>query len=421
MRKYGKPMVARFEPAALSPDEFDRLRALDRYLITGTPSEPNFDELTALGAFTFKVPLCFIALIGERTQFLKSAFGTNVREGSREASFCSFAILEDEPLIVLDTLLDDRFVSSPYVQGPPHVRFYAGAALIDSDGYKLGTFCLYDLVPRSEFGRVEIEALERFASLSTRMIEQRLLTMRTLRAEEEASQAAQHLGQILESTSDSVVLLNGDWEIAFMNENAASNLPGGFNLLGKNIWTAIPGSVGAIFETSYRTGMAEQRTVSFEAYSTNMDAFRDVHAHPSGDGLAIFFRNITEKKRQAETLRKLEERYRLATLSASEGIWDWELSAPEAYFSSRWQQILGLPEEEFRAPISHWLLRMHPRDLQRGETDFEKLLATIQSEFTFEYRMRHDDGTWRWIRSRGRVVRNEEDQPIRIAGSISDI
>lgn len=414
-------MVARFTPAALPHNELDRLNALERYLITGNSEEPAFDDLTKLAAFTFNVPRCFLTVIGERIQFIKSAFGSDIREVLRDESFCGYTLLDSEPLIVLDTLQDPRFAHSRYVQGEPHVRFYAGATLVDSDGFKLGTFCICDLVAKSEFGPTEIEVLKRFASLAASLIEQRLLTQRTVRAEEEASQAARHVRQILESTSDGVVLVNRDWEIAFMNEIAASRLPGGHDLLGKNMWQAIPGSAGSIFETSYRAAVAENRTVSFETYSTNINAYVDVHAHPSEGGLAIFFRDVTEKKNQEETLRKLEERYHLATLSAREGIWDWECACPEAYYSSRWQQILGLPEQDFCAPISHWLERMHPRDLRRAETDFLELADTGQNEFTYEYRMRHADGTWRWIRSRGRLVRNEEGQPTRIAGSISDI
>ncbi len=410
-----------FKPAPLPLDEIDRLRALDSYYILDTQDEVAFDELTALGAFTFKVPLCLITLVRKDTQFFKSAFGTEMRHASRDESFCSYALLEDEPLVILDSLNDERFAKSPHVLGGPKIRFYAGMPLVEPSGHKIGTFCLYDVVPKEAFGPEEIAAIKRFAVLAFQLIEQRLLPMRLRRQEEEALVAARHASLILESTSDSVLLVGEDWKITFLNQNAFKGFAQIRNLLGEDLWTAFPSLAGTIFETAFRQASAEKKMVSFEGPCEHLLRYFEVHVHPSGNGLAIFFRDITERKMHQESLRRLEERYHIAALAASEGIWDFNQITREAYYSAEFQRILGLQPEEFTGTISDFLDRLCPRDRLRATGEINAWKEGTQSDFRGEYRIRHADGGWRWVRNRGRIVRDESGTILRIAGSMRDI
>lgn len=77
----------------------------------------------------------------------------------------------DEPFVILDTHSDWRFVNSPQVVGPPHVRFYAGAPLRTSDGYNLGSLCVIDDKPRSEFTPRQRLILKEFAAVTIREME----------------------------------------------------------------------------------------------------------------------------------------------------------------------------------------------------------------------------------------------------------
>ncbi len=129
-------------------NEPERLAALHRYQILDTPAEAAFDRITTLAARLFKVPTVLISLVDESRAWFKSSIGFSAPEVPRDATICSFAVLTNEPLIVPDTRLDERFACNPFVQCEPGMRFYAGAPLVDRHGFNLGTLCLLDTVPR---------------------------------------------------------------------------------------------------------------------------------------------------------------------------------------------------------------------------------------------------------------------------------
>jgi diguanylate cyclase (GGDEF)-like protein/PAS domain S-box-containing protein len=410
-----------FVPAELPSNEIERLIVLARYSILDTPREPTFDSLTAVGAFSFQVPLCLITLIGKDFHFFKSAYGTEVCLTPREGSFSDYALLQDEPLVVLDAIRDPRFVNGPHVKGDAHIRFYAGAPLVSADGYKLGTFCILDRVARQAFGQREIETLKHLASLTAEAMEQRLLTPRIERAERDLKDAAEQTKLILESTTDDVFLLDKEWNFTYINEKANSHMARGRNLLGRNFWEAFPYLRDTQFERNYRKVVEEQVPIVFEDYSAHLRAFLEIHAQPCGDGLAVFFRDITPQRVQELALRKAEERYRIAALTTSEGIWDWDWETGETYFSARCQEIIGLPAVDVTAPNSLWTERFHPKDRLLITQDLGDQSTDDSREFRREYRILHEDGSWRWIRSRGTVFRNKDGEITRMLGAISDI
>ena len=117
-------------PKSLPPaNELERLAALYRYDILDTSAEVAFDRIVTLAARIFKVPTVLISLVDESRAWFKSSVGFEAREVPREETICRFAMLSDEPLIVPDTQLDERFACNPFVLCEPGLRFYAGAPL----------------------------------------------------------------------------------------------------------------------------------------------------------------------------------------------------------------------------------------------------------------------------------------------------
>jgi diguanylate cyclase (GGDEF)-like protein/PAS domain S-box-containing protein len=227
--------------------------------------------------------------------------------------------------------------------------------------------------------------------------------------------------QILEATTDCVLVINKDWDFVFLNSKAIAMIAQGQDLIGKNVWEVFPDALGTPFEAHYRQAARDKLPVSFEEYYPGLGILFEIHANPSGDDLVIFFRDITAQRARELELEKIEERYRLATLSTTEGIWDWDLVTDVVYYASRWNEIVGLPAIDFTGTLAHWRDRFHPRDLPRIEEEFKELQRSGGSEFQHEHRICHEDGSWHWILSRGTIMRDASGKITRMTGSISDI
>jgi diguanylate cyclase (GGDEF)-like protein/PAS domain S-box-containing protein len=129
---------------------------------------------------------------------------------------------------------------------------------------------------------------------------------------------------------------------------------------------------------------------------------------------------IQEKLRAEAALRASEERYALAAQGSHDGLWDWDLERHELYLSPRWKEMLGYGEAELSSSPHEWFERVHPDDLPK----LQEALGTHEcsgSHFECEHRMRHRDGTYRWMLSRGIALCDENNRATRIAGSQTDV
>ncbi len=153
----------------LPPEELERQAALERTGLLDTEPEERFDRFTRMACKAFRVPIALVSLVDENRQWFKSCQGMSASETSRGISFCGHAILNSSLLVIEDASLDPRFSNNPLVTGDPHIRFYAGAPLHNSEGFRLGTLCLIDRVPRT-FGEEDESLLREIADCVEREI-----------------------------------------------------------------------------------------------------------------------------------------------------------------------------------------------------------------------------------------------------------
>ena len=128
-----------------------------------------------------------------------------------------------------------------------------------------------------------------------------------------------------------------------------------------------------------------------------------------------------ERQKTLEALRLSEERYALAVRGANDGLWDWDLSTDKIYFAPRWKSILGYLDAQIGNSPQEWLGRVHSLDRDRVMEEISQHLAGQSPHLETEHRMLHDEGSYRWVLTRGLAFRDAKGNAIRMAGSQSDI
>jgi len=158
-------------------EESARLSALRSYCVLETGREARFDDLTCLACTICETPVSLISLVDTNRLFFKSAHGMDVREVPYPDFFCGHAIRQRDIFVVPDANEDLRFANHPLVADSPRVRFYAGAPLITPQGYRLGTLCVIDFVPR----QLQPKQLETLRILARQVMCQLELNLQAMR------------------------------------------------------------------------------------------------------------------------------------------------------------------------------------------------------------------------------------------------
>jgi len=128
-------------------------------------------------------------------------------------------------------------------------------------------------------------------------------------------------------------------------------------------------------------------------------------------------------KEQVTLYRSLvlsEERYAIALSRVNDGLWDWNIRTGENYFSPRWKEILGYPDHELKNDVGSFTDHLHPDDKDRVLGAARTHLKT-RSTYDIEHRMICKDGSHIWVHNRGQATWDKDDNPVRMAGAMSDI
>ena len=257
---------------------------------------------------------------------------------------------------------------------------------------------------------------------------------------------AAFLASIVQSSEDSIVGIRLDGVI--LSWNASSEWFWGYTaeeVIGKHVKILFPPERVEEFAKTIEKIHRDESIKRFEtvrvrkdgsliAVSVILSPVRDPHGKPLG--AAAIYHDLTARKQaedqllaakqaaeaSAASLRISEERYALATQATYDGIFDWNLATGESYLSPRFKRILGYSADELPNDFSTFIERVHPEDRKQVSGRISGNLPKTDAEtFEDEVRVCCKDGNFRWVASRGRLVRSPQGKPVRFIGSIRDI
>jgi PAS domain S-box-containing protein len=167
--------------------------------------------------------------------------------------------------------------------------------------------------------------------------------------------------------------------------------------------------------------VAEERATGLDGTVTDVEVACTLFEDSHGRGIQSVMRDLSERKRTEAALRESEERLSLAFAGAQEGVWDWNLETGYVVYSTRWKQMLGYADEEIEPDVSAWERLLHPDDHERAR-QLNAAVARGERTYQAEFRLRHKNGHYVDVLSRGLPVRRDGSGPvIRIVGTHFDL
>lgn len=229
--------------------------------------------------------------------------------------------------------------------------------------------------------------------------------------------------RILERITEAFVSLDANWCYTYMNKQAGEI----FNrdpekMIGKHIWTEFPEGLGQPFHHAYEKAMATQEYIYMEEHYKPFNKWFENHIYPSPDGLSIFFRDITEKKRAEQEILRANERFEKVAEATNDAIWEWDISNDVHYWGGGFKSLFGHDVDKIFPTGQVWKAHIHPEDLAEVQNSlFQVINSANQDVWKMEYRYLRKDGTFAFVIDKGIVVRNEQGKAIRMVGAMTDI
>lgn len=230
------------------------------------------------------------------------------------------------------------------------------------------------------------------------------------RAKAEHARVRARLIDILENVTEGFVALDHSWRYSYVNRSAGEMLGRSpARLIGRHIWREFPEGVGQPFHDAYQRVMTARTPETVEEYYPPWDRWFENRIYPAPEGIAIFFRDITERKQAEHRLRDSEERFRATFEQAAVGIAHVAPNGQWLRVNRKLCAILGYTEDELRARNFQDIT--HPDDLDSDLGQVQRMLAGEVDTYSMEKRYLRKSGSIVWVELTVSLVRDSECTP----------
>ncbi|MDB5838571.1 MAG: domain S-box protein [Herminiimonas sp.] len=325
------------------------------------------------------------------------------------------AFAEKHRVIIEDTETDPRFTRYRALAREQGFRAVYSTPFFGASGQVIGAVSVYFPEPRRPSER-ELRLSDIYAGSVALFIER-------MRAEVDLHIERDRSHQILQSMGEGFILLDRNYGVLQINAEAMRHDRRPVSeIIGRSHWDAWPGSEQSVLGQLYRHAMSERLpAISLEhsdTYSSIRGAWMEVRAYPFGEGLAIFYRDVTERKKAEVGLRESEARYR--TLTETISLVVWRANAEGAMYAENpsWAAFTGQTTEQYRG--SGWFDAVHMDDRANALAAWYMALAA-RKPYEAAYRLRRHDGQYRDIISRGVAVTGPDGEVVEWVGNCTDV
>jgi len=381
-------------------DESKRLKALDSYGVLDTLPEKEYDAIARLASYICQVPLAFISFIDGERQWFKSKVGLDVDSIPISDSFCRHTILSNHFVEVPDASKHHLYCEAEIVKGSFGVRFYASAPLIDPDGYRIGTLCVFD----QKVKHLTHEQRDALHILADEVMSH--LILRKQKKELEKSLAThKEFSTLFNSSSEIHFIAGADGNIETINDAILSIL--GFTpqqAIGKSLWDFVAGKNRDLYvplieeamrtqqpfelETKTLTGAGEIRHISWTAVNKAGKWFA------SGRDTTLQQKLINETKQLSLVASKIRNGVVISNAD-DEVVW----------INDAFETITGYNLQDVAGKFLGEILRGKPKD-NEAENRLIEARRTNQA-YEVELSMISKDGRQLWILITNSVIYDE--------------
>ncbi len=195
-------------------------------------------------------------------------------------------------------------------------------------------------------------------------------------------------------------------------------------LIGRTHWELYPGSEDTELGRLYKQAMAKRMPVALEhcyAWIDGREATLETRAYPVEDGLAVFFRDVSEQRQADAAARETAERYRMAVRATNDAVWDWHFASNNVLWNEALEAAHGHKLEDVTPTGEWWIDHIHPEDRARVDHSIHAVIDSTAESWIEEYRFRRADGSYADVLDRGHVIRDETGRATRMLGAMLDL
>jgi PAS domain S-box-containing protein len=273
-----------------------------------------------------------------------------------------------------------------------------------------------DCTEERKWNEAEVNFLRSVASNLSNAIRRRTYKLNLEKAYEERN-------QVLESIGDGFFSINRDWKVTYWNQKAEELLLTPKSaILNKNLWEVFSDAKELESYRAYHKAMDQNEMVHFEDYYEPIKRWFEISAYPRKEGISVFFRDVTERKKNEDEIRHSNERFEKVAEATNDAIWDFDAKSGKSYWGKGFQTLFGLNLNQIDPGFEQLVNLMHPEDQQRVKTEFKQFNKNkSKTKWFAEFRFKKRDGNYAFVIDRGNFFRNEKGEIVRGVGAMTDI